>query len=316
MKGERIQSERNAKLKILREAREGGDLLVAEGVRLVKDGLAAGLRPVALFVAPVLERSELGRGLLEDLRLSSAAKGGATDGGATDGGVTGGGVTGGGARGSGAAGGAIGSTGGEMPARSRAGIPLHELSDEVLAKVSRLKTPQGVLAVFERPRFEDEAFFAGERAFVLVAAGVRDPGNMGALVRVAEAAGAKGVLVCEGSADPFRDKALRGSSGSAFRLPLRAGIAPTALVAMLRARGGTLLGLDAHEGEDLFEADLGPAPRAYVLGGEGAGLPGALADQLDRKLRIPMAPSVESLNVSVAAGIVLFEELRRARVGG
>ncbi|HHI79647.1 MAG TPA: RNA methyltransferase [Planctomycetes bacterium] len=264
MEGERIRSARNAKLKILREAREGGELLVAEGVRLVGDGLAAGLRPVALFVAPGLERSELGRGLLEELR----------------------------------------------------GRPLHELSDEVLAKVSRLKTPQGVLAVFERPRFEDEAFFAGEGAFLLVAAGVRDPGNMGALVRVAEAAGAKGVLVCEGSADPFRDKALRGSSGSAFRLPLRAGIAPAALVAMLRARGGTLLGLDAHEGEDLFEADLGPAPRAYVLGGEGAGLPGALADQLDRKLRIPMAPSVESLNVSVAAGIVLFEELRRARVGG
>ncbi len=274
MSQERIHSAKNPKLRVLREAREGKALLVAEGVRLVGEGLAAGLGLEALFVAPSLERSELGRDLLGRLR-------GPREGGG--------------------------------PGSLWAGLPLHEVTDEVLAKVSSLKTPPGVIAVFERPRFGDEAFFAGEGAFVLVAAGVRDPGNMGALVRVAEAAGANGVLVLEGSADPFRDKALRGASGSTFRLPVRTGLAPAELLALLRARGGTLLGLDAHEGEDLFEADLGPAPRAYLLGSEGAGLPPELAAQLDRKLRIPMAPSVESLNVSVAAGIVLFEERRRAR---
>jgi TrmH family RNA methyltransferase len=263
MNGEEIRSVKNARLEILREAREGKELLVAEGVRLVGEGLEAGLPLVRLFVAQGLERSEIGRDLLAKLR--------------------------------------------------REGFSFFKLSDKVLAKLSRLKTPQGVLAVFERPKFEDEVFFAGEDAFVLVAAGVRDPGNMGALLRVAEAAGAGGVFVLEGSADPFREKALRGAAGSAFRLPVRAGVQVQELLGMLKQRSGTLLGLDAHEGEDLFEADLGKAPRAYLLGGEGAGLPEELGGALDRRLRIPMASQVESLNVSVAAGIVLFEELRRGR---
>ncbi len=268
MEEELIRSAKNAHLKLVREAREDGTLLLAEGVRLVRDALEAGLKGKVLVLAPGLKKSEQGRKFLEALKKRGEKQ-------------------------------------------NPPGSSLLWVTDAVMQKLSHLKTPPGVLGVFERPEFRDGDFLDGEDSFVLVAAGVRDPGNLGALVRVAEAAGAGGVLALAGSADPFREKALRGASGSSFRLPLRGQVSLDALFRMLQKTGGTLLGLDAHEGENLFEASLGKGPRFYVLGGEGGGLPPELTKSFGQRLRIPMAPSVESLNVSVAAGIVLFEERRR-----
>ena len=192
------------------------------------------------------------------------------------------------------------------------GRPLRVLDDDLLAAVSEVETSQGVVAVARRPRFDEAAVFA-PRALVLVAVGVQDPGNVGALLRAAEGAGAGGAAFTAGSADPFSWKALRGSMGSAFRLPhvkLRSAAAAVekARAAGLRLVGTSLRGAAAHDAADLAR------PLALFLGGEGAGLPPEVQAAMDEQVSIPMAGPVESLNVAVAAGVLLFEAARQRRV--
>jgi TrmH family RNA methyltransferase len=147
---------------------------------------------------------------------------------------------------------------------------------------------------------------------VLVAVGVQNPGNLGGILRTAEAAGATGAYLVEGCADPFSWKALRGAMGSAFRLPHVRGLSAPAALDRLEARGVAVLAT-AADGETRYdEADLA-SPVALVLGGEGRGLPETIARRASARLRIPMAPGVESLNVGVAAGLVLFEAARQRR---
>jgi TrmH family RNA methyltransferase len=186
-----------------------------------------------------------------------------------------------------------------------------DCGDKVLDRVSNLDTHQGVLAVFQRPAWSEDDLFAGESPFVLVAAGVRDPGNLGALVRTAEAAGASGLIALHGSADPYRDKALRGSSGSAFRLPCRSGVTVEQMLDIVERRGISVVASDSSGGVPLWDADFGAAPQAFLVGAEGAGLPQQLRDACTSLVRIPMQAPVESLNLAVAAGLLLFEHRRR-----
>ena len=150
---------------------------------------------------------------------------------------------------------------------------------------------------------------ARPRGLVVVAVDVQDPGNLGAIVRAAEAAGATGVIASGASADPFGWKALRGAMGSTFRLPVLrvpdvddgAARLPRARLAHHRHRARR----DAGHRVPLDEAC------AVLLGAEGTGLPQALVDAADTRLTIPMQAPVESLNVAVAAGIILYEARRQ-----
>jgi TrmH family RNA methyltransferase len=139
---------------------------------------------------------------------------------------------------------------------------------------------------------------------------VQDPGNLGAVARAAEAAGATGVFVCGRSADPFGWKALRGSMGSAFRLPIVSCPAADEAVAAVRARGLRVLALTARDGASLYDMDL-RGPSALLVGGEGAGLSDDIAALTDARVSIPMRPPVESLNVAVAAAVALYEAARQ-----
>jgi len=141
---------------------------------------------------------------------------------------------------------------------------------------------------------------------------VQNPGNLGGLLRTAEASGATGAYLAEGCADPFSWKALRGSMGSAFRLPHVRGEAAAAILDRLEARGVTVLATGAGGDRGYDEVDL-TSPVALLLGSEGAGLPDALVRRVSLRLRIPLAPPVESLNVGVAAGVLLFEAARQRR---
>jgi TrmH family RNA methyltransferase len=187
-----------------------------------------------------------------------------------------------------------------------------ECSEAVLAKMSSLETPQGVLVIAARPAHRVADLLAIPDALVVVAAGVRDPGNLGAICRTAEAAGATGLAVLAGSADPFRDKAVRGSSGSVFRLPTAGGVPTGELIDRARERGLQLVVADNSAERDYLDVDY-RAPTVLALGGEGAGIPEELLDAATARVRIPMAEGVESLNVSVAAGVLLFEARRQRR---
>ena len=190
-------------------------------------------------------------------------------------------------------------------------IPVRLVDESVLASLSEVETSQGILALARRPSF-DEARIYRETPLVVVAAGIQNPGNLGALLRTAEAAGATGAYLTDGSADPFSWKALRGSMGSAFRLPHRRRIAAAEALGRLEARGVRVVAADARAVRAYDDADL-RGPVALLFGSEGSGLAPELAARADDAVAIPMAAGAESLNVSVAAAVLLFEAARQRR---
>ena len=161
--------------------------------------------------------------------------------------------------------------------------------------------------------FAEEAIYRGV-PLVVVAVGLQNPGNVGAVLRAAEAAGASGAYLTAGTADPLSWKAVRGAMGSAFRLPHVRGISADEVLARLRARGVTTLAAVAGEADAYDAADL-TRPVALLLGREADGLSAALAARADRRITIPMAGRAESLNVAVAAGVLLFEAARQRAQG-
>jgi RNA methyltransferase, TrmH family len=189
-------------------------------------------------------------------------------------------------------------------------VPVRWVAAELLASLSEMETSQGVLAIARRPSFDEEALYRGV-PLVLVAAGVQNPGNLGGLLRTAEAAGASGAYLTEGCADPFSWKALRGSMGSAFRLPHVRRLPLDEALRRLAGRG-VAIAAAAASGTPCDAADL-RGPLALVVGPEGAGLPEDVVARARLRVAVPMRAPVESLNVGVAAGVLLFEAARQRR---
>jgi TrmH family RNA methyltransferase len=192
------------------------------------------------------------------------------------------------------------------------GIRVFELGPGVVEKVADTVTPQPLLAVVRTPEATLENLEGA--SFVVVCVDVRDPGNAGAVIRSADAAGADAVVCCAGTVDPFNPKTVRASAGSVLHIPVVAGGEPAEVLDALAERGMRRLAAVAHGGTGYTEVDL-VAPLALGLGNEASGLPGGLGDRLDGGLTIPMAGKAESLNVSMAAAVLCFE-VRRARSGG
>jgi TrmH family RNA methyltransferase len=142
---------------------------------------------------------------------------------------------------------------------------------------------------------------------------VQDPGNVGAIARAAEACGATGLVCSERTADPFGWKALRGAMGSTLRLPIAARQPLGDAIVRARAGGLRIFAMTAHAGTMLPDSDL-RTPSAIILGAEGMGLPPDLIDAADARLTIPMRSPVESLNVAVAAALVIYEASRQRAV--
>ncbi len=192
------------------------------------------------------------------------------------------------------------------------GAVLRVATGDVLDSLSEAATSQGVLAVARRPAFAIDAVFRGT-PLVVVAVAVQNPGNLGGLLRTAEAAGATGALLTEGCADPCSWKALRGSMGSAFRLPHARGLTPAAVLELLRERRVASVATVASGAGVAYDAFDWRRPVALFLGNEGAGLPPDVVAAADLRASVPTAGPVESLNVGVAAGVLLFEAARQRR---
>jgi TrmH family RNA methyltransferase len=193
---------------------------------------------------------------------------------------------------------------------SNAGTKIVPVADNVLGAISPVRTPSGVVAIARvRPATLDEAL-ASTPQLLLVLNGVQDAGNVGAIVRAAEACGATGIITTEGTADPFGWKALRGGMGSTFRVPVASGQTVNVTFTALRESGIRTIATVPHGGTPLPECDL-RGPIAVVLGAEGAGLPDSIVARCDLRLAIPMRPPVESLNVSIAAALIAYEASRQ-----
>jgi TrmH family RNA methyltransferase len=276
-----ITSRENKWLKIFRAALRGtgpseGEPIGVEGPKLVEDALRSGLEAEALLV------SEAGEADLE--RILRAAS------------------------------------------ESEAGIPRSRVmrtTEKLFASVAGTETPQGVAALFRQRawEFDDvvrgaaraDGALRGDAALVVVMAAVQDPGNIGTIVRSAEAFGATGVVTTRGSADPWSPKALRASAGSGLRVPILRGMAIPVLLAQLRVAGVKIVAASSHSaGVSGAGADLREAV-AIFIGNEGAGLPREIEHVADARISIPMTAGVESLNAGVAASVVLYGAARQRK---
>jgi TrmH family RNA methyltransferase len=184
------------------------------------------------------------------------------------------------------------------------GVAMERLAPAVLDRLADTRSPQGVIAVFRLQAAPLPAVLTG-RGDVLVLEGVQDPGNVGTLVRTAEAAGAAGVVLAGACADPTGPKCVRAAAGSLARVPyVLWPDDPAPLAARIRD-AGYALGIASPAGAPLAEV-VPEGPVAWVLGGEGQGVSPAFRRRGSFQAAIPMAPGVDSLNVAVAGAVLLY----------
>ncbi len=185
-----------------------------------------------------------------------------------------------------------------------------EVTGSVLNAVSPVNSPTGVVASAQIPVVSSVSVLTPPPALVLAAAGLQDPGNAGAIIRAAAAAGATGVVLDELSADPWGWKALRASMGSVFHVPVVRSRALAALIEDWRGSGVRLVATLPRGGVSMYDVDF-TVPTALLLGGEGPGLPDELLGAADARVSIPMHGAIESLNAAVAAAVLLYEAQRQ-----
>lgn len=199
-----------------------------------------------------------------------------------------------------------------------AGIPVERAGRDVLDRLARGGTHQGIVLRVPAPREHDlnmlEELVAARGAALrlLVLDQVEDPRNLGACLRTADAAGVDAIVVPKARSAKLSPAALKAAAGAAETVPLIIVPNLARCLRWLSDAGVTLIGTDERGELELFDAELAP-PIAIVLGAEGKGLRRLSREACDVLIRIPMAGSVESLNVSVAAAVVLYEALRQTR---
>jgi len=190
------------------------------------------------------------------------------------------------------------------------------VSQQVLAAMSPVRQPSGVVAIARARPSDAGAIFAATRgagprlAIALVLAGLQDPGNVGAAIRAAAAFGAAGVIAIAGTANPFGWKALRGAMGGTFRVAVAAHGTLEDVVAAARAEQVRLVAAVPRGGTALSRVNL-REPTAIILGSEGAGVSGSTLAAAQETVTIPLQRPVDSLNVAVAAALILYEASRQ-----
>jgi RNA methyltransferase, TrmH family len=280
-----ITSRENRWVKLFRAGLRGtgpsGDEPIAvEGPKLIEDALRDGLEADAVLVSEAGERH-----LEAILRAASASESGI--------------------------------------ARSR----VLRTTDKIFESLSGTESPQGVAALFRQPAWDFDDIWGLEDSsangggsiapLVLVIARVQDPGNVGTILRSAEAFGATGAVATRGTADPWSPKALRASAGSALRLPLLRGMSIPVLLAQLRVSKIKIVAASSSASNGSGQGERAQPdlrePAAIFVGNEGAGLAQEVESAADERFTIPMADAVESLNAGIAASIILYEAARQRK---
>lgn len=195
-------------------------------------------------------------------------------------------------------------------------LPFYETTaDFVFAAMSDTKSPQGVLAVVRQPSYRlEDLLKAGSPAHLVLLEHLQDPGNLGTILRAGEGAGITGLIMSRDTVDIYNPKVIRSTMGSVFRVPFLYAESLADTASELKRRGvclyaAHLLGDKEYEKED-YTADCG-----FLIGNEAGGLSEGLTALADKRIRIPMAGRVESLNAAVAASVLMFEAARQRRCG-
>jgi TrmH family RNA methyltransferase len=191
-----------------------------------------------------------------------------------------------------------------------AGAEIVALPPDIFSSAVSTESPQGIAALIDPPAFTlDHILSARDTPLILIAAGLQDPGNLGTLIRSAEAFAATGLITLPGTVSPWNQKALRASAGSVFRLPVIASTEAEIFPA-LESRGITTLAAVATDGSPLTQHDL-TRPAALILGNEGSGIPPEILRRATARVTIPTPGPVESLNAAIAGSILLYEASRQ-----
>lgn len=274
---EKITSRQNPLVKRFRFLRAGGERhhVLLEGVRLIEDALRAGAHFETVAFSAQLESTERGLALLDKLQ--------------------------------------------QVPCRGA------YVSKQVMDAIADTESPQGVAAIVSRPHFEVADVIARAPQLLIIADEMQDPGNLGTIIRTAEAAGATGLITTRFTVDPFNHKALRASMGSALRFPIATDVARSEVFDLCREHGIKIIALESSPPGPLTVIEDGEVtgamqiytdakltgPVALVCGREASGIANLAAAAADALVHIPMADGVESLNVSAAAAILLYEAARQ-----
>jgi TrmH family RNA methyltransferase len=191
----------------------------------------------------------------------------------------------------------------------RTGGELWPVAPNVMAALSERDEPQGIVATIQVPVASLDDLKLTGRELVLVLDRLQDPGNLGTLIRTADAVGAAALILIEPCVDPFDPKTLRGSMGSLFNLPVISTKDVTGLFGWLTAQGLRPVGADPHDGEPWGDG-LWHGGVALVLGNEARGLSPDVAAQVKQNARLPIVGKAESLNVAIAGGVLMYAWLR------
>ncbi|HKC63651.1 MAG TPA: RNA methyltransferase [Pyrinomonadaceae bacterium] len=196
------------------------------------------------------------------------------------------------------------------------GKPLTLVSESVFSSISNMKSPEGIVILAARPvtRHSSSLKISDEIPLIVIMHRINNPSNAGAILRTAEAMGVSGVIVTEGTTDIFAPRALRGAMGSSLRLKIWTGARFFQAIAFCRRQSIRVACAELHARSSHTEIDW-TVPKALLVGSEATGLTPDEIAAADESLTIPMRPPVESLNVAVATGIILFEAARQRAVG-
>jgi len=194
------------------------------------------------------------------------------------------------------------------------GIDCYKISRKQFADISEVETPQGILAVVKERRFELRDVLKSSNPLVVFCIGVQDPGNLGTIIRTADAVGASGIVLSRGTVDLYNSKAIRSTMGSLFHLPIVQADDVNETLDYLKNRKIRIVATDIKAEKDYFEADC-KGPTAILVGNEGAGLPEEVIKVSDEAVKIPMPGKAESLNVGISTAVMLYEVLRQRKYG-
>ncbi len=187
------------------------------------------------------------------------------------------------------------------------------LDEKLFARLSDTETSQGVIAVAEQKKLSLDEFAEAVSVGtgnIVVMDRLQDPGNIGTIIRTAEAAGYRGIVMMTGSGDVYSPKVVRAAAGSLFRMPVIHAADPREVSAIAKSLGKKLAVTCLEDAQSCFDADLSENI-ALVIGNEGRGVSSQLLDLADMRVRIPMEGSIESLNAAVAAGILMYQSQKK-----
>lgn len=193
---------------------------------------------------------------------------------------------------------------------AQAGAEVAVLSSGLFHKLSDTETPQGIMAIVKKRVYSEEEFFAPGHPNIIVLDRLQDPGNIGTILRTADAAGYMGAIILKGTADIYSPKIVRATAGSLFRLPVLMADTPGQVIRLLKQHKKNIICTTPNCSRFYYDTDL-KENAAIIIGNEGNGVCDEFLKDSDTLIKIPMEGTIESLNAAVSAGILMYESVRQ-----